>query len=36
MTKDSATIQMAQVLKKDWLRMCDAARVAESISQNDA
>lgn len=36
MTKDTATLQMAQLLKKDWLRLCDAARVAITVSQNDA
>lgn len=33
-TKDNATIQLAGILKKDWLRACDQARVAEHISQN--
>lgn len=34
MTKDNSTMQLAQILKKDWLRACDAARVVEHISQN--
>lgn len=33
-TKDQATIQLAQILKKDWLRACDQARIPYSISQN--
>lgn len=34
MTKDQATVQLAQILKKEWLRACDQARIAEHISQN--
>lgn len=34
MTKDSATVQLAQVLKTEWLRACDQARIPEYISQN--
>jgi hypothetical protein len=32
MTKDSATIQMAQMLKKDWIRACTDARQPEYMS----
>lgn len=34
MSKDSQELQLAQFLKKEWQRACDAARVPESISQN--
>lgn len=34
MTKDSGTIQLAAMLKKEWLRACDQARVPDYISQN--
>lgn len=34
MTKDQATIQLAQILKKEWLRACDQARISDYISQN--
>ncbi|GMO69523.1 MAG: hypothetical protein Nk1A_8680 [Endomicrobiia bacterium] len=36
LTKDSATLQIAGVLKQDWEKRCDAARVDSDIwSQND-
>lgn len=35
MTKDSATIQMSQMLKKDWVRACTDARQPEYMSQNE-
>lgn len=34
-TKDQATLQIAQLLKQDWLKLCSEARVAEELSQND-
>jgi len=34
MTKDQATVQLAQILKKEWMRACDQARISEHISQN--
>ena len=34
-TNNGNIIQMANLLKNDWLRYCDAARVPDSISQND-
>lgn len=33
--KDTATIKLAQMLKEDWLRNCNAARIPEHFSQND-
>lgn len=33
--KDANTIKLAQTLKEDWLRACNAARVSEHLSQND-
>ena len=35
MTNNTNIIQVANLLKNDWLRYCDAARVPESISQNE-
>lgn len=35
MSKDQMEIQLAQILKKDWLQACNAARVPESVSQNE-
>lgn len=34
-TNNANIIQVANLLKNDWLRYCDAARVPSSISQND-
>ena len=34
-TKDGATIQLAQLLKKDWEKACSQARVPEYINQNE-
>lgn len=34
-TKDAGQIQLAQLEEARWKRLCDAARVSESISQND-
>lgn len=34
-TNNGNIIQIANMLKNDWLRYCDAARVPSSISQND-
>lgn len=33
--KNQQEITLAQMLKKDWLKACDAARVPENISQNE-
>ena len=33
--KDANTIKIAQTLKEDWLRTCNAARVSEHLTQND-
>ena len=35
MTNNPNIIQLANVLKSDWLRYCDAARVPDYINQND-
>lgn len=35
LTKDPNTFQMAQLEEARWKRLCDAARVPESISQNE-
>lgn len=35
MTKDQATLQISQLLKQEWQRLCDHARTPESMSQND-
>lgn len=34
-TKDSGTIQLAQLLKQDWNKACSQARVPEYINQNE-
>lgn len=34
-TKNGEFLQLAQVLKADWLRMCNDARVPEYMSQNE-
>ena len=34
-SKDSATIQIAQLLKKDWEKACSQAKVPEYINQNE-
>lgn len=34
MNKNQQEIALAQMLKKDWMKACDAARVPENISQN--
>lgn len=34
-SKDQTEITLAQMLKKDWLQACKAARIPESISQNE-
>jgi len=33
--RDANTIKLAQVVKEDWLRACNAARIPEHMSQND-
>ena len=33
--RDANTIKLAQVVKEDWLRACNAARIPEHFSQND-
>ena len=33
-SKDSSEIQLAQLLKKDWIQACKAARIPQDISQN--
>ena len=33
--RDGNIIQLAQTIKADWLRLCNAARVPEHFSQND-
>lgn len=35
-TKDAGTIQLAQMLKKDWMQACSQARTPEYLSQNTA
>ena len=34
-TNNSNIIKVAQLLEDKWKKLCDAARVGESISQND-
>ena len=34
-THNPAILQESQLLNAQWLRLCDAARVAEYMSQND-
>lgn len=33
--RDANSIKLAQVIKDDWLRLCNAARIPEHFSQND-
>jgi hypothetical protein len=33
--KDINTIKLAQTIKEDWLRACNAARIPDHLSQND-
>lgn len=33
--RDGNLMKLAQVVKEDWLRLCNAARVKEQLSQND-
>ena len=33
--RDGNLMKMAQVIKEDWLRSCNAARTPEHLSQND-
>jgi len=33
--KDKALFEMAQMLKRDWLKYCNAARIPNNLSQND-
>ena len=33
--RDGNIIKLAQVVKEDWLRLCNAARVPERLNQND-
>ena len=33
--RDSNIIKLAQTVKEDWLRACNAARVSEHLTQND-
>ena len=35
MSKDGATLQLAQLQKQDWLRACNAARIPKTINQNE-
>jgi hypothetical protein len=35
MTNNANIIQVANLLKADWLRYCDAARVPDYINQNE-
>lgn len=35
MTKDGGLVQLAGVIKADWLKSCTAARVSEYLNQND-
>jgi hypothetical protein len=34
-TKDQSTVQLAQLLKKDWEKACSQARVPQYINQNE-
>jgi len=34
-SNNSGIIQIAQLLRQDWLRLCDAARVPERLTQNE-
>lgn len=33
--RDGNIIKLAQIIKEDWLRLCNAARIPEHFSQND-
>lgn len=33
--RDGNIIKLAQIVKEDWLRLCNAARIPEHFSQND-
>lgn len=33
--RDANLMRLAQVMKEDWLRACNAARTPEHLSQND-
>ena len=33
--RDGNILKIAQLVKEDWLRTCNAARVSEYVSQND-
>lgn len=33
--RDAASIELAQSLHSEWLRLCNAARIPEHVSQND-
>lgn len=33
--RDKSTLELANVLKEDWLRKCNSARIVEHISQNE-
>lgn len=33
--RDGNIIKLAQIVKEDWLRLCNAARIPEHLSQND-
>ena len=33
--RDGNLLKLAQVVKEDWLRLCNAARIPEHFSQND-
>ena len=35
LTKDQATLQMAQIMEQTWKRLCSAARVPDYINQNE-
>ena len=35
MRKDGNLVNLANVIKADWLRLCNAARIPDHISQND-
>ena len=33
--RDGNLIKLSQIVKEDWLRNCNAARISEFINQND-
>jgi hypothetical protein len=35
MKKDGNIINLANIMKADWLRACNAARVSDHLTQND-